>query len=163
VAVIELATFVAAPPERCFDLSLSVELHLDSTARTGERVVEGRSSGILGRGDAVTWEARHFGLRRRLTVRITEYDRPRRFRDEMVRGPFRRMQHEHVFEPVEGGTRMLDRFEFATALPPLDGLVLVPHLRRLLLERNALIKRAAESDDWRRYLATSAGTGSPDV
>ena len=33
---IELRTLIAAPAERCFDLSLSVELHLDSAASSGE-------------------------------------------------------------------------------------------------------------------------------
>ena len=154
---IELETFIAAPPERCFDLSLSVEIHLDSTAHTGERVVAGPTSGLLGPGDTVTWEARHLGRRRRLTVRITAHDRPRTFRDEMVRGPFRRMRHDHRFEPEAGGTRMLDAFEFSSGFPPLDALVLAPHLRRLLLQRNAMIREAAEGDEWRRYLTAPSG------
>ena len=142
--VIELETRVAAPPERCFDLSLSVELHLESTAATSERVVAGRSSGFLGPGETVTWEARHLGRRRRLMVEIAEYDRPRHFRDRQVEGPFRRMAHDHWFEPRADGTLMRDRFEFSTWLGPLDGLVVAPHLRRLLLTRNAAIKAAAE-------------------
>jgi ligand-binding SRPBCC domain-containing protein len=153
VALIELETVIVAPPERCFDLSLNVELHLDSTAETGERVVGGATSGVLGAGDTVTWEARHLGRRRRLTVRISRHDRPRSFRDEQVAGPFRRMRHDHAFEPAgEGRTRMRDRFEFATWAGPVDRLVLVPHLRRLLVGRNELIRRAAEGDAWRRYL-----------
>jgi len=150
VALIELETFVAAPPERCFDLSLSVELHLDSTEATGERAIAGRTSGRLGPGDEVTWRARHFGLPLELSVRITQHDRPRAFRDEMIRGPLRRMRHDHRFEAVDGGTRMLDSFEFAVA-PLLDSLVLAPHFRAFLLGRNELIKRAAEGDA-SRYL-----------
>jgi ligand-binding SRPBCC domain-containing protein len=143
---------IAAPPERCFDLSLSVDLHLDSTVETGERVVAGRASGVLGPGETVTWEARHLGRRRRLTVRIMEHDRPRHFRDEQVDGPFRFMRHDHRFEPTAGGTRMRDRFEFATRAGPLDRVVLMPHLRRFLLRRNELIREAAEGDGGRRYL-----------
>jgi ligand-binding SRPBCC domain-containing protein len=149
---IELETFIAAPPERCFDLSLSVDLHLDSTAKTQERVVSVPTSGVLGPGDTVTWEARHLGRRRRLSTRITVHDRPRMFRDEMTSGPFRRLAHDHVFEPLDGGTRMTDAFEFASAFPPFDSLVLVPYLRRLLLGRNMLIRQVAETDGWRRYL-----------
>jgi ligand-binding SRPBCC domain-containing protein len=85
-------------------------------------------------------------------VRITEYDRPRSFRDEQVTGPFRRLWHEHRFEAVDAVTRMHDRLEFATWARPLDRFVLLPHLRRLLVERNAAIKTAAEGDGWRRYL-----------
>jgi ligand-binding SRPBCC domain-containing protein len=142
--VIELETAVAGPPERCFDLSLSIELHLESTAATGERVVAGRTSGLLRPGETVTWEARHLGRRRRLTVEIAEYERPRHFRDRQVDGPFRRMAHDHWFEPRPDGTLMRDRFEFSTWLGPFDGLVVAPHLRRLLVTRNAAIKTAAE-------------------
>ena len=152
MALIELETLIAAPLERCFDLSLSVELHLESTAETGEHVVAGVSSGILGPGDGVTWEARHLGRLFRLAVQVTTYDRPRHFRDEQLKGPFRRMAHDHWFEPAAAGTRMRDRFEFATWARPVDRFVLLPHLRRLLIERNAAIKSVAEGDGWRRYL-----------
>ena len=142
---IELETRIDAPSERCFDLSRSVDLHLKAAAATGERAVDGVTSGLLGVGDTVTWEARHLGRRRRLTVRITAYDRPRFFRDEQVRGPFRRFVHDHFFDPADGATRMQDVLEFASSFPLVDRLVLAPHLRRFLLRRNELIKRAAEA------------------
>lgn len=152
VSVIRLQTVIAAPPERCFDLSLSIELHLASAAAAGERVISGPTSGLLAPGDTVTWEARHFGLRHRLTVRITSYERPVMFRDEMISGPFRRMRHDHWFEPQADGTLMRDEFDFGSALPLFDTLVLRPHLSRLLIARNETIRTVAESEEWRRYL-----------
>ena len=153
MSLIQLQTLIAAaPPERCFDLSVSIEIHLASAATTGERVISGPRSGVLGPGDTVTWEARHLGMRCRLTVKITAYERPRMFRDEMLSGPLRRMRHDHWFEPHADGTRMRDEFEFASVLAPLDALVLKPHLRRFLLTRNDTIRRVAEGTDWRRYL-----------
>jgi ligand-binding SRPBCC domain-containing protein len=143
---------IAASPERCFDLSLSIELHLASAAATGESVISGPMSGLLAPGDTVTWEARHFGLRRRLTVRITTYERPVMFRDEMISGPLRRMRHDHWFERHADGTRMRDEFDFASVLPPFDALILRPHLSRFLIARNETIRRVAESEEWRRYL-----------
>jgi ligand-binding SRPBCC domain-containing protein len=153
VSRIELETLIVAPVERCFDLSLSVEAHLHSTAGTGERVVSGVSSGVLKLGDEVTWEARHLGMRHRLSMTISVTDPPRMFRDEMVRGPFRRLLHDHFFEVVDGGTRMRDVFEFASGVPPLDALVIKPHLRRFLLARNAALKELAEGEGWRSYVA----------
>ena len=85
-------------------------------------------------------------------MRVTSYDRPRSFRDEMVDGPLRRMRHDHSFEPVDGGTVMRDEFEFATAFLLFDRLLLERHFRRLLELRNETIRRAAEGDGWRRYL-----------
>lgn len=108
--------------------------------------------------DTVTWEAKHFGLRRRMSVRITGFDRPRWFRDEMTSGPFRRMHHDHWFTAADGGTEMRDAFEFSSMVRPLDSFVLAPYLRRFLVTRNDFIRRAAETDEWRRYLHDSDTT-----
>ena len=153
---IELETFVAAPPERAFDLSRSVDLHLLSTAGTGEEAVGGRTSGLLERGEEVTWRARHFGIRQHLTSRITGFDRPRWFRDEMVRGAFRSLVHDHWFEAVDGGTIMRDRLMFSAPLGPLglvmERLVLRRYMTRFLVARNEAIARVAASGAWRDLL-----------
>jgi len=149
VPVIVLRTPVAAPPSRCFDMARDVDLHLRSTAASRERAVGGVTSGLLGPGDEVTWEATHFGVRQRLTSRITEFDPPRRFVDEMVRGAFQRFRHEHQFRAVEGGTEMVDIFDYTSPLGSLgllaDRLFLRRYMSRLLRDRNAYLKRVAES------------------
>jgi ligand-binding SRPBCC domain-containing protein len=139
-----LETLIAAPATVCFELSLSVEAHLASAAGTNERVVAGRSSGTLQLGERVTWEARHLGRLRRLETEITVYERPHHFRDEQVRGPFRRFVHDHRFETTDNGTRMSDVLEFA-AYPVVDRLLLLPYLRRFLVQRNETIRRLAEA------------------
>jgi ligand-binding SRPBCC domain-containing protein len=107
------------------------------------------TSGLLGLGDQVTWKATHFGVRQRLTSRITEFDPPRRFVDEMVRGAFRRFRHEHQFLAVEVGTEMVDMFDYTSPLGPLgrlaDVLFLRHYMTQLLRERNAFLKHEAES------------------
>ncbi len=147
--VIVLRTRVAAPPSRCFDLAREVELHQRSTADSRERAVAGVTSGLLGPGDEVTWEATHFGVRQRLSSRITEFDPPRRFVDEMVRGAFRRFRHEHQFLAVERGTEMVDIFDYTSPLGPLgrlaDRLFLRQYMSRLLRDRNAYLKQVAEA------------------
>jgi ligand-binding SRPBCC domain-containing protein len=150
VPIIVLRTQVAAPPSRCFDLARDVELHQRSTAASRERAIAGVTSGLLGPGDEVTWEATHFGVRQRLTSRITEFDPPRRFVDEMVRGAFRRFRHEHQFLAVDGGgTEIVDIFDYTSPLGPLgrlaDLLFLRRYMTRLLRERNAYLKREGES------------------
>lgn len=147
---IYLETFIAAPPERCFELSLDVDRHERSMSRTGERAVAGVTRGMMGLGDTVTWEARHFGIPWRLTVRITQLDPPHRFVDEQLRGPFAAMRHEHRFAPVAGGTLMADDFRFEAPLGRLgvlvDALVLERYMRTLLGTRNEYLKGAAESE-----------------
>jgi ligand-binding SRPBCC domain-containing protein len=147
--VIRIETRIAAPPDRCFDLARDVDLHQRSTAATRERAVAGVTTGMMGLDDTVTWEATHFGLRLRLSSRITEFDRPRRFVDEMVRGPFERLRHVHEFQPIDGGTLMIDVFDYASPLgifgKMADAILVRRHMRQLLDHRNAVIKQVAEA------------------
>ena len=148
MAIIELEMLVQAPPAACYALALNVQAHLDSTRHTGERVVSGPASGQLELGDVVTWEARHFGLRQRLTVRITAASPPHHFRDELVRGAFQTLQHDHYFEPVAGGTRVRDVFALSSPAGAIgrwvDDLFLKNYLTKLLQVRNAALKHQLE-------------------
>lgn len=94
--IITVSTEINAGPEVCFDLARSVEAHLASTTRTAERAVAGVTSGLLGLGDQVTWRARHVGVVQHLSSRITAFDRPRHFRDEMTQGVFARLAHDTI-------------------------------------------------------------------
>jgi ligand-binding SRPBCC domain-containing protein len=156
VPAIVLSTHIHAPVERVFDLSRSVDLHMASTAHTGERAVAGVTSGLMALGEEVTWRARHFGLWQHLTSRITAFDRPAYFRDSLVRGIFRRFDHDHFFAVSHHGTVMRDVFDFQSPLGILgrlaDRVFLVRYMTHLLATRNALIKTVAESDRWQRYV-----------
>ena len=155
--VIELTTLIAAPIELVFDLSRSVDLHVESTAQTRERAVAGRTRGLMELGDVVTWEASHFGLRQRLSAKIVAYDRPHHFRDSMVSGAFRRFDHDHRFDGDQQTTRVTDTFDFASPCGLLgklaDKLFLKRYMRRLLRTRNAVIKAVAEGSDPQRFLS----------
>ena len=146
---IHLETHIAAPIERCFDLSLSLDLHQASVSGTHERAVAGVMSGVMGPGDTVTWEAVHFGVKQHLTTRITAYERPYSFTDEMVRGAFHSMTHRHEFTREGAGTLMRDRFTFEAPLGLLgrvaERLVLTRYMRKLLVNRNTFLKRTAEA------------------
>jgi len=156
MAIIQLSTPIAAPPERVFDLARSVDAHQQSAGNTHERAVAGVTRGLIGMGDEVTWEARHFGLKQRLTVRVTEFERPRRFQDIMVSGAFKSMKHDHEFTGRPEGTLMMDRFEFESPFGILgwlaDRLFLVNYMRRFLIGRNLVLKNLAESEGWRNYV-----------
>jgi ligand-binding SRPBCC domain-containing protein len=159
MAVIELQTWIDAPRERVFDLSRSIDAHQDSAEGTDERAVAGVTAGLLGLGEDVTWEARHLGVRQRLRVKMTRLERPHYFEDTMLRGAFQRMRHDHWFEERDGRTLMKDRFEFASPFGLLgrlvDGIFLTGYMRHFLEQRNAHLKRMAESDEWRKYLEAS--------
>jgi hypothetical protein len=152
VTRIELETLIRAPQERCFDLARSVDVHLHLAARSDERAVAGMRRGLLELGDPVTWQARHLGLTRRLSVRITALDRPTSFCDEGDGGGIRRLVHEHVFLVRQGGTLMVDRFDFESAVSLFDRPLLKPYFENFLRERSDGIQRLAESSEWKRFL-----------
>lgn len=159
MARIDVSTLVHAPRERVFDLARSIDVHQDSTQGTQERAVAGVLHGLIELDEQVTWEARHFGIRQRLTATISAFDRPRHFQDRMLAGAFKSLQHDHDFAEHEQGTLMRDRLEFRSPFGVLgriaDKLVLTAYMRRFLLRRNAVIKQIAETDAWRRYLEAS--------
>ena len=124
MVTIELRTFIAAPPERVFDLSRSIDLHTLAMSRSREEAVDGRTSGLIGLGETVTWRARHLGVRQRLTIRISGCERPRWFRDELVRGAFATMVHDHYFDSADGdGTEMRDVFRFSAPAGPIGRMI----------------------------------------
>ncbi len=159
--LIVLKTQIQAPRERVFDLARSIDAHQDTAAATQERAVAGVVSGLLGAGEEVTWEAWHFGVKQRLTVKMTRLESPHTFQDVMLRGAFSEMRHDHLFEEKNGGTLMIDRFYYAAPLWILgrlaEVLFLTRYMRAFLIERNAVLKRVAESDDWRKYLKDTDG------
>jgi ligand-binding SRPBCC domain-containing protein len=157
MARFEVVTRIAAPRERCFDLSRNVDVHVRTAASTGERAIAGRTSGMLGLGDEVTWEARHFGIQLTLTSRITAFDAPEHFRDTMIRGPLARLDHDHYFvADGPGVTVMTDVFDYAAPIPGLgrlaETLFLTRHFRRFLNARNQELRTVAETDAWTRFM-----------
>ena len=158
MVTIRKVTWVNAPVERCFKLSTSVDLHVDSAKASGERAVEGVTRGLIGEGETVKWSGRHFGLRWTHTSRIDGWRPYSYFRDVMVAGAFRYYEHEHHFAAMNDGTRIRDEaFTRWGVLAGLSGLFLRRHLTRFLRHRNLVIKRVAESEEWRRYLEGAYG------
>jgi ligand-binding SRPBCC domain-containing protein len=162
---LEEITQIAAPIARVFDLARSVKVHLAGNTHFGEQAIAQAvaeahaTTGLLALGDTVTWRARHFFIRQRLTSRITAYDPPHYFQDTMLRGAFHSMQHDHHFRTLpSGATEMRDIFRFAAPIPLLgriaETLVLRGYMQSLLHERNAVIQEIAESptNAWQQYL-----------
>lgn len=141
-------TVIGIPVPACFDLARDIDVHCRSAADTHERAVAGVATGLIGPGETVTFEAVHFGIRQRLTAKITEYDRPHRFVDEMAQGAFKRLRHTHEFESAETGTLMRDTIEWEAPLGWIgriaDRLFLERHMQRFLERKNQKLKEIAE-------------------
>lgn len=155
--IIKIKTKINAPIERVFDLARCIDLHAASMSKNREKAVAGITEGLIGKDETVTWEAVHFGVKQKLTSKITVFNRPHHFRDSMVKGRFKRFDHDHFFDIESSRTTMRDVFDYDAPLGIFgsiaDRLFLENYLMKLLKTRNKLIKTIAESDDWRKYLS----------
>ena len=92
----------------------------------------------------------------RHTSKIVNYEAPAFFCDVMTAGMFKSFRHEHHFTEVAGETVMQDVLQFSAPFGLLgiliEKLVLRDYLEGVLRERNAMVKRVAESVDRQRYL-----------
>lgn len=153
---IELKTQIQASIEIVFDLARSIDLHQISTEQTNEKAIEGVTTGLIGLNETVTWRAKHFGVYQNLTAKITEFERPHYFVDEMLQGAFKSFRHEHHFAVKANGTEMMDVFDYQSPLGILgrlaDTIFLQQYMTNLLANRNQIIKEFAESEKWRQVL-----------
>ena len=153
---IHLETQIKSDIQTCFDLSRSIDLHKISTARTNERAVDGKTNGLIDLHEYVTWQAKHFGITQKLTSKITAFNPPFYFKDEQQKGAFKYIVHEHHFQKVDDYVIMKDIFKFQSPFgfigKLVDKIVLTAYLKKLLTERNNIIKEYAETEKWRSVL-----------
>lgn len=147
---------INAPIQRCFDLARSIDLHQYTSAKTGEKAIAGTTSGLINKGETVTWKAKHFGIIQTLTSEISEMKSPIMFEDRMLKGAFKSIRHKHLFEVKEGQTIMTDIFEFESPFgffgKLFNRLVITNYMNKFLEERNQTIKKVAETEEWKKYL-----------
>ena len=156
MTTIHLTTFIAAPIERVFDLSRSIDLHKRSMIESGEEAIAGVTSGLIELDQTVTWKAKHLLKTRYLKSKITAMERPNSFVDEQVSGDFKSFRHEHHFKAVKNGTFMIDIFEFKSPYGKIglvfSELYLKRYLTKLMERRNEIIKEYAETERWKFIL-----------
>ncbi len=145
---IEHRQFINAPVNLCFDLARNVDVHTQTTAKTRERAVGGVTAGLLEKGDTVTWEAVHFGIKQRLTAKVIEMEKPNMFVDIMVKGAFHSFLHTHTFKEEADGTIMIDTFRYKSPCGFLgilaDKLFLEKYMRAFIVSRANELKKIAE-------------------
>lgn len=151
---LHLSTTVNAPIEIVFDLARSIDLHILSLEHTNERAVAGRTTGLVEKGETVTWRAKHLGVTQELTSLITDVEPHHYFADELVKGAFKHFKHEHFFEKLDSGsTLMKDIFDYTSPLGILgklaDFIFLEKYMTQLLEQRNLTLKQVAEDGRWK--------------
>lgn len=153
---IHLTTFIAAPVERVFNLSRSINLHTISTAGTNEKAIAGVITGLINLNETVTWQARHLFKTRQHTSVIAAMEIPISFVDEMVKGDFKSFRHQHHFKQIDNGTIMIDILEFESPYGAagkfFNAIYLKRYLEKFLIKRNNTIKEYAETQKWKAIL-----------
>ncbi|SFI08129.1 SRPBCC family protein [Halpernia frigidisoli] len=156
MATIHLSTEIHSTIEVCFDLSRSIDLHKMSTVKTNEEAIAGKTSGLIGMDEWVTWEAKHLGFKQKLTSKITAFESPNYFKDEQLKGIFKTFQHQHIFKQEDGFVIMEDILIFSSPFGIVgklfDKIFLKSYLTKFLKERNSIIKIFAESEEWKTVL-----------
>lgn len=141
---IYLTTTIKASLQKVFDAARSIDLHQTSMQHTNEIAIAGKTSGLIELGESVTWQAKHLFIKREMTVEITAMKLYDYFKDEMIKGDFIAMKHEHIFHATNEGTIMKDIFYFKTPYGILgtifNKLYLTNYMKKLLEKRNAIIK-----------------------
>ncbi|MGG5208158.1 SRPBCC family protein [Chryseobacterium sp. MIQD13] len=149
MAAIYLETPIKADIHKVFDLARDIDLHQQSTGKTNEKAIAGRTSGLIEENETVTWRARHLGVYQTLTTKIISMEKPVQFTDIMLKGAFKMMKHQHIFKKKNDITLMIDIFEFESPLGLIGRLFnrifLKNYMKNFLLERNKLIKNLAEN------------------
>jgi len=156
MCTIHLTTFIAAPIERVFDLSRSISLHKISSAHTNKEAIGGITSGLINKNETVTWRAKHLFKIRYFTTRISEMQSPNFFIDEMQKGEFKSLKHEHHFKKIDNGTIMIDILNFESPYGIIgkwfNKIYLKNLLQKFIVQRNIVIKDYAETGKWKALL-----------
>lgn len=153
---IHVTTFIAAPQQLVFDLSRHIGLHKISQQHYSEDAVSGITAGLIKEGESVTWKAKHLFKERMMTVKISSMIPSSFFEDVMTKGDFLSFSHKHHFKQIANGTIMIDELQFETPFrfigTMLNRFYLTKHMKKLLEERNAVIKEYAEGNKWKTLL-----------
>lgn len=146
--LIIVETEIEADIRTCFNLARDIGFYQKSIKHSNEIAVSGKVTGLVEKDDVITWEARHFGVVRHLTLKVTEFESPKLFVDEMVEGSFKRYKHEHIFEERNHKTIMIDKFYFQSPRGIIgmfaDWLFLKRYMTNFLKTRNKTLKIEAE-------------------
>jgi ligand-binding SRPBCC domain-containing protein len=89
--------------------------------------------GAMYAGQIIAYKVAIFpGVRVRWLTQITHVEQGHRFIDEQRAGPYRLWIHEHRFEPLPEGVKMIDHVTYALPFGPLGSLVHQLSVRRRL-------------------------------
>ncbi|MCA9237814.1 MAG: SRPBCC family protein [Planctomycetales bacterium] len=103
-------------------------------------------------GALIDYKLRIRGLPIKWRTEITAWEPQHRFVDEMLRGPYRWWRHEHLFEPCDEGTRVIDKVQYGVpGGAPVHWLLVGRDVRKIFAYRQQSL---------REIFATPAGAAA---
>ncbi|QDU37450.1 Polyketide cyclase / dehydrase and lipid transport [Maioricimonas rarisocia] len=111
MAVFEHRQAIPRPVETVFDFFTRTE-NLMELSSPDMGLMFTSAPDVITQGARLEFRVQGFGQVREIIHEVVEFERPRRFREEMVDGPMPRWVHEHVFEAVDGEAVVYDRIDF---------------------------------------------------
>ena len=119
-------------------------------------------------GLEIAYRIRLYGLPIPWRSRIDVWQPGRCFVDRQTVGPYRWWRHEHRFESVPGGTRVIDHVDYAPRLGWLSGAVVRRDLCRIFEYRHEALRRIfpagplrQTTSSWtRQHVGSKAGRSS---
>lgn len=148
MSLIIIETEIEADIQTCFDLARDIDFYQKSLKNSNEIAIGEKTTGLVETNDSVTWEAKHLGVVRHLTLKVTEFDNPNLFVDEMVDGDYKTYKHEHIFRESDNKTIMIDKFYFESPYGIIgkfvDWVFLKNYMTNFLKTRNKILKEKTE-------------------
>ena len=114
-------------------LSRPANVAIVSDASLGMKFVQAPE--VVIQGSRILIHMMAMGQLQKATHEIAVYERPMRIVEVQVEGPMKSWRHEHLFEEVDGHTRMIDRIEY-TKPGGIVGLLLTETRVTEMLEEN---------------------------
>ncbi len=149
MTTIIITTKIKAPIETVFNTARNIDIHQLSAAKSNEKAIDGRTTGLIGLNETVTWSGKHFGLNLMHKSKITQFKFPTYFVDEMEEGHFKSFKHEHFFLTEKNYTVMIDQLDYETPYGFLgiifDKIILKKYLTNFIKTRNEILKNLAEN------------------
>lgn len=123
--VFEITQFIPKTPDELFPFF--------SDAKNLERItppwlnfkIRSQSTGAIQKGSLFEYSLKIHGVPVFWRTLIESWDEPRMFVDTQLKGPYTLWHHTHLFEPAEGGTKMIDRVRYIVPLGPIGDLLAI--------------------------------------
>lgn len=148
MTTIKIKTHYVASIEKVFDINRNIDFHQFSAIKTKEKAIAGVITGLINKGETVTWRGKHFGFYIQHQSIISEMTIPTYFVDEQVNGHFKSFKHQHFFEQKENYVEVTDIIEYQTPFGIIgklfDYFFLKKHLIEFIKHRNNVLKNCLE-------------------